>query len=60
MAVFKINDEVVSFSGAKGIVTKIESKMNKQIHKYEPVTIITVLVNNKEVEYYYRDLKHII
>jgi ATP-dependent exoDNAse (exonuclease V) alpha subunit len=58
MPIFKIGDNVKAFNGQTGVVVDITSRINPAIHKKEEVQMIVVLVDTKEKEFYYRDLKH--
>lgn len=58
MPIFKIGDNVKAFNGKSGFITDIKSVINPVIHKKEAVQMITVLIEGKETDFYYRDLKH--
>lgn len=59
MPVFSIGDNVRAFNGQEGTITQIVSKLNPSIHKREEVQMITVDIDGKEKDFFYRDLKHI-
>jgi hypothetical protein len=58
MPIFKVGDKVKDFLNRKGVITEINSKLNPSIHKKEEVQMVKVLIEDKEKEYFYRDLKH--